>query len=84
MGLFVLSELTPAQLKVQTAVVEHTVKEHLDWLHGRLKALYSQFVENAGREKANHLRTEIGAIELAIAHFEAALKIEKRIVPPAT
>jgi len=29
-----------------------------------------------------HLRTEIGAIELAIAHYEAALKIEKRIVPP--
>ena len=36
-------------------------------------------MESAGQEQANRCQTEIRAIELAIAHYEAALKIEKRI-----
>jgi hypothetical protein len=40
-------------------------------------------MECVGRENANHLQSEIRAIELAIAHYEAALKIEKRLAPTA-
>jgi len=40
-------------------------------------------MECPSREQANHLQSEIRAIELAIAHYEAALKIEKRIISSA-
>jgi len=59
--------------------VKQTVGEHLDWLRSRLETLNRQFMESAGQEQANRCQTEIRAIELAIAHYEAALKIEKRI-----
>ena len=56
-----------------------TVGEHLDWLRSRLETLNRQ-LESAGQEQAKRWQTEIHAIELAIAHYEAALKIEKRIL----
>ncbi len=58
--------------------MKQTVGEHLDWLRGRLET-NCQLMESAGQEQANRCQTEIRAIELAIAHYEAALKIEKRI-----
>jgi hypothetical protein len=58
--------------------VKRTVGEHLDWLRTRLETLNRQ-LESAGQEQATRWQTEIRAIELAIAHYEAALKIEKRI-----
>jgi hypothetical protein len=58
--------------------VKRTVGEHLDWLGSRLETLNRQ-LESAGQEQAKRWQTEIRAIELAIAHYEAALKIEKRI-----
>ncbi len=63
--------------------MKRTLKEHLDWLNGRLETLSSQLMECPSREQANHLQSEIRAIELAIAHYEAALKIEKRIISSA-
>ena len=59
--------------------MKQTVGEHLDWLRGRLETLNRQLIESAGQEQANRCQAEIRAIELAIAHYEAALKIEKRI-----
>ena len=56
--------------------MKQTVGEHLDWLRGRLETLNRQLMES---EQANRCQAEIRAIELAIAHYEAALKIEKRI-----
>jgi len=58
--------------------VKRTVGEHLDWLRSRLETLNRQ-LESAGQEQTTRWQTEIRAIELAIAHYEAALKIEKRI-----
>ena len=58
--------------------MKRTVGEHLDWLRSRLETLNRQ-LESAGQEQAERWQTEIRAIELAIAHYEAALKIEKRI-----
>ena len=58
--------------------MKRTVGEHLDWLRSRLETL-NRKLESAGQEQANGWQTEIRAIELAIAHYEAALKIEKRI-----
>jgi hypothetical protein len=49
-----------------------------------MESLSSQLMECPSREQANHLQSEIRAIELAIAHYEAALKIEKRITSSAT
>ena len=47
----------------EVLLVKRTVKEHLDWLKGRLETLNNQFMESAGREKANRFQTEIRAIE---------------------
>ena len=58
--------------------MKRTVGEHLDWLRTRLETLNRQ-LESAGQEQVTRWQTEIRAIELAIAHYEAALKIEKRI-----
>ena len=58
--------------------MKRTVGERLDWLRTRLETLNRQ-LESAGKEQATRWQTEIRAIELAIAHYEAALKIEKRI-----
>ncbi len=58
--------------------MKRTVGEHLDWLRTRLETLNRQ-LESAGQEQATRWKAEIRAIELAIAHYEAALKIEKRI-----
>ncbi len=58
--------------------MKRTVGEHLDWLRSRLETLNRQ-LESAGQEQTTRWQTEIRAIELAIAHYEAALKIEKRI-----
>ena len=63
--------------------MERTLKEHLDSLRGRLETLSSQLMECVGREHANRVQSEIRAVELAIAHYEAALKIEKRLAPTA-
>ena len=59
--------------------MQRTVQEHLDSLHAKLEMLNHQLMESAGQEQANRCQTEIRVIELAIAHYEAALKIEKRI-----
>jgi hypothetical protein len=36
-------------------------------------------MESAGQEQANRCQTEIRAIELAIAHCQAALKAERKL-----
>jgi len=66
-------------LSLQNSAVDRTLKDHFEWLQGRLETLNSQIMECSNREHTNDLQWEIRAIELAIAHFEAALRIEKRI-----
>jgi hypothetical protein len=60
--------------------VQRTVQEHLDSLHAKLEMLNHQLMESAGQEQTNRCQTEIRGIELVIAHYEAALKLEKRIL----
>jgi hypothetical protein len=60
--------------------VERTLKEHLDWLQARLKTVNEQLMDCECRAQANRLQVEIRAIELAIAHYQAALEIEDRII----
>jgi len=60
--------------------VERTLKEHLDWLQARLKTVNEQLMDCDSRTQANRLQVEIRAIELAIAHYQAALEIENRII----
>jgi hypothetical protein len=54
------------------------VKQRLHRLHALLDLLDQQR-ERADGEPTSDLQKKIYAIELAIAHYEAALKIEKRI-----
>ena len=60
--------------------MERTLKEHLDWLQARLKTVNEQLMDCDSRTQANRLQVEIRAIELAIAHYQAALEIENRII----
>jgi hypothetical protein len=83
-GLHPIWALALRTVWLQNFAVERTLKEHLDSLRGRLETLSSQLMECANREDANRLQSEIRAIELAIAHYEAALKIEKRFAPTAS
>jgi prefoldin subunit 5 len=63
--------------------VDRTLKDHLDWLQGKLESLNNQIMECENREKANHLQSEIRAVELAITHYQTALDIERRIASSA-
>jgi len=63
--------------------MDRTLKDRLDWLQGRLETLNNQMMDSPSRYQANGLQSEIRAVELAIAHYEAALKIERRIVSGA-
>jgi hypothetical protein len=58
------------------------VKHRLSELRALLDIL-DQRQEKADNEHAADLQEKIYAIELAVAHYEAALKIEGRIVPTA-
>ena len=59
--------------------MDRTLKDHLEWLQGKLETLNNQIMESASREQANHLQSEIRAIELAITHYQTALNIERRV-----
>jgi prefoldin subunit 5 len=63
--------------------MDRTLRDHLEWLQGKVETLNNQIMECASREQANHLQSEIRAIELAISHYEAALKVENRIASSA-
>ena len=60
--------------------MQRTVQERLDSLKAKLEALNRKLMESLSQAQANRCQTEIRAIELAIAHYEAALKVEKRIL----
>jgi len=56
------------------------VNHRLDQLHALLDILNERREFNSGFAATDlRLREKISAIELAIAHYEAALKIERRI-----
>jgi hypothetical protein len=56
-----------------------SVKEHLRRLEERLQVLNRQIMENRGRDERNQLEAEIRAANLAIAHYRAAVELERSL-----
>ena len=63
-----------------TADMETPVREHISKLEERLRALNMQVMENSrSREERNQIEAEIRAANLALAHYRAALELEKQV-----
>jgi len=56
-----------------------TLKEHLRRLEDRLEILNRQIMENRSLDERNRLEAEIRAANLAIAHYKAALELERSL-----
>ena len=61
--------------------MQRTLQEHLDDLNARRKSLGAQMSRSSGRSEANEIEIELRAVEMAIKHFEAAIKIEMSLIP---
>jgi len=58
----IVFDLKCGPLSLQNSAVDRTLKDHLEWLQGRLETLSSQIMECANREQANHLQSEIAPL----------------------
>lgn len=56
-----------------------TVREHIRRLQQRLLALSQQIMEVRSREDRNKLEAEIRAVNLALDHYKAALRLEQNL-----
>jgi hypothetical protein len=59
--------------------MEVTLREHLQRLDERLESLSREIMENRTLEERNRIEAEIRAANLAIAHYKAALELERRL-----
>ena len=59
--------------------MKRTLQEHLDTLRNRLDVLNTDFMASTDKTEANAIESEIRTVRLAIAHYEAALEIEKTL-----
>ena len=59
--------------------MKRTLQEHLDTLRSRLEVLNTDFMSAADRPEANTIEAEIRTARMAIAHYEAALELEKSL-----
>jgi seryl-tRNA synthetase len=59
--------------------MQRTLQEHLDELHARRKELSADISRSFNRSEANRIESELRAVEMAIKHFEAAIKIEQSL-----
>ena len=59
-----------------------TLKEHLRRLEDRLQILNRQIMENRSLDERNQLEAEIRAANLAIAHYKAAVELERSLHTP--
>jgi hypothetical protein len=57
-----------------------TVRQHLAELKSRVQLLTEKIMDNnRHQEERNQLKAELSAATLAIAHYEAALKQERKL-----
>ncbi len=59
--------------------MDHTVRQHVEWLEERQQALNTALMATNTRDQANSIETEIRAVRLALEHYRAALDVEKSI-----
>jgi len=59
-----------------------TLKEHLRRLEDLLQILNRQIMENRTLDERNRLEAEIRAANLAIAHYKAAVELERSLHTP--
>jgi len=56
-----------------------TVREHIAALEARINALASKLVNEKAWAKRNVLESEIRAVQMALAHYLAALDLESTL-----
>jgi hypothetical protein len=61
--------------------MNRTLQEHLDSLRTRLDALDIDFMAAADRPEANTIEAGIRTVRMAIAHYGAAIELEKSLDP---
>ncbi|PYX22479.1 MAG: hypothetical protein DMG87_07685 [Acidobacteria bacterium] len=59
--------------------MDHTVRQHVEWLEERQQVLNTALMATNTRDQANSIETEIRAVRLALEHYRAALDVEKSI-----
>ncbi len=59
--------------------MDHTVRQHVEWLEERQQVLNTALMATNTRDQANSIETEIRAVSLALEHYRAALDVEKTI-----
>ena len=57
--------------------MKRTLQEHLEWLKAREKNISAELMGAPTREAADYLESELRTIRMAIAHYEAALELER-------
>ncbi len=56
-----------------------TVREHIAALEARANALASKLVNEKAWAKRNAIESEISAVQMALAHYQAALDLESTL-----
>jgi len=59
--------------------MDRTVRQHIEWLEARLHTLTDTLMASDKRESANAIETEIRAVDLALGHYRAAVKIDQHV-----
>ena len=59
--------------------MELTVGEHIAALEARMNALASELMDEKDRAKRNVVESEIRAVQMALAHYRAALDLESTL-----
>lgn len=57
--------------------MDKTVRVHIDLLESRLELLINQQMAAKSKAKLNEIERDIRAVKMALAHFRAALDLEK-------
>lgn len=59
--------------------MERTIREHIETLERQLNMLNAKIMEESDVARRNQLESETRAVSMALAHFRAALEIERSI-----
>jgi hypothetical protein len=56
-----------------------TVRQHIAALEARMNALASELMDEKDRAKRNAVESEMRAVQMALAHYRAALDLENTL-----
>lgn len=56
-----------------------TLRQHIESLEERLKRLNQEIMEDRSLAERNQIQAEIRAAEMALAHYRAALELERKL-----